>query len=377
MIEIDRFYNAALANPTVASEEFRDRADAAKNPQRVRRAETADERERDGDRSRREVLRASIPGDRNALPQAEVNAIKAKLGVGGTVQENSGRSLETRTVHETGGGAGEQEFNAAVDREVNALLDSILSMKTVTTPGHETPDDFTSAQKTPTGGVTPGRETPDDFKSVKTYDDFLMAVVDAFRDVGASVKQSYRETPPEEHTPEELRRVLDMLRKTGEVCMEQLKKARRQDANFSVLMMEMIGMITSVAAGAAILSAVSTLLKLAQAFLEAKWTAETSETKLMTRKAKERLEEMLEKIKQIVEDLKMKLKLLMVRAEDRRTLHEGVRVGGFRAPAAVAGLQLSSAMLVQRRLEDVEKLVAGYERRMKERFVAGDSVKVM
>ena len=420
MIEIDRFYNAALANPTTTAEDFREQADAAKNPQRVRRTGSTDERERDASRAPREALNASISGVRQqSLPQTEVQAIKTKLGVGNVTRENSGRPLETRTVREAGNGFDEGNFDDVIDREVDALLKAILSLNAVTTPGqetpgdfmsthktpmggvtlpHETPGDFTSTHKTPMdgvtlphetpgdfmstqktlpGGVTPGQETPGDFTPIKTLEDFRTAVGNTIRDIGSSIKQAYRETPPEGRTPEIRNRSIEALRKAGAIGREQLQKAFRADADFNLLFTELLGLISSVAAGVAILSAVATVLKIAQAFLEAKWTAESAETELMARETKARLEEMLEKIKQIVEDLKLKLKLLMARAEDKQSLHEGRRVGGFRAPAAAATLQLSSAMLVMRRLEDVEKLVAGYERRMKERHVAGDSVKVM
>ena len=409
MIEIDRFYNAALANPTTTAEDFREQADAAKNPQRVRRAGSTDERERDDSRAPRDALNASIYGvQQQSLPQAEVQAIKTKLGVDNTTRESSGRPLETRTVREAGNGFDEGNFDDAIDREVDALLKSILSLNAVTTPGqetpggvtlpHETPGDFTSTHKTPMGdvtlphetpgdfmsthktlpgGVTPGHETPGDFTPIKTFEDFQTAVGNTIRDIGSSIKQAYRETPPEGRTPEIRNRSLEALRKAGAIGRAQLQKAFLADADFNLLFTELLGLIASVAAGVAILSAVATILKISQAFLEAKWTAESAETELMARETKARLEEMLEKIKQIVEDLKLKLKLLMARAEDKQTLHEGRRVGGFRAPAAAATLQLSSAMLVMRRLEDVEKLVAGYERRMKERHVAGDAVKVM
>lgn len=390
MIEIDRFYNAALANPTTVGEEFRDRADAAQNPQRVRRVSSADER--DNNRATRDALRVSIPDGESSIPQAEVLAIKAKLGVDNTARESGGRPLETRTVREagdapktsgvidtnpTGSVPGEREFNDAVDREVDALLNAILSLKPVSTPGNETPGDFMSAHETPTGGVTPGHETPGDFMSLKTFEDFRTAVGDTIRDIGTSIKSSYSEMPPDERTPEDLSRALEMIRKAGDVCLKQMAKAARLDVNFTLLMAELIRLIASVAAAGAILSAVASVLKISQVFLEAKWTAETAETELMTREAKERLEEMLEKVKQIVEDLKLKLKLVLARAKDKQSLHEGRRVAGARAPAATEGLQLSSALLVLRRLEDTEKLVAGYERRMKERHVAGDAVKVM
>ena len=349
MIEIDRFYNAALADPTTTAEEFRDRADAAQNPQRVRCADSTDER--DDSRAPRQTIRTSIPGTGPSLPQSEVQAIKSKLGVDDTERVSAGRPIETRTVREP---TDTMKDTDAVDFAVNAILNEISP-----------------------GGVTPRNETPGDFTFVKTPEDFQTAVGNTFREVGTAIGQSYRETPPDARTPEDLRRTLEVLRKAGDACLEQVRKARCQDANFTMLLFEMIRTIAFVAAGAAILSAVASLLKAAQAFLEAKWTAETAETVLMTREAKERFEEMLEKIKQFVEDMKLKLKLLVARSEDEQPFGGARRVGGLHAPAVATGLQLSSALLVQRRLEDVEKLVAGYERRLKERYTAGDAVKVM